>query len=134
MDFRTASEKLDSGQTNQEEITNQILNLPCIYGIFKDQSKIFCLEVNNKQTNGEITVALLYSNLKIAVEATSSFKIPNNWYVAQWSDIEEALKACSELSIDAVAFDSIPQEDTLSGLVIDKDSLKELIWLSHSTH
>ncbi|MDX1919921.1 MAG: hypothetical protein SFU25_04205 [Candidatus Caenarcaniphilales bacterium] len=133
MDFRTASEQLDSGQISQEEITRQILNLPCIYGIFKDQSKIFCLEVNNKQTNGEITVALLYSNLKIAVEAATEFQIPNNWYIAQWSVIEDALKACSELDVDAVAFDSIPNKDTLSGLVIDKDSLKQLIWLSLST-
>lgn len=134
MDFRAASEQLDLGQISQEDITRQILNLPCIYGIFQDKSKIFCLEVNNKQTNSEITVALLYSNLKLAVEATNSFKIPNDWYVAQWSEIEEALKACLELEIDAVAFDSMPQEDTLSGLVLDKDSLKELIWLSLSAN
>lgn len=133
MDFRIASEQLDSGQISQEEITRQILNLPCVYGVFKDQSKIFCLEVNNRQTNGEITVALLYSNLKIAVEAATEFQIPNNWYIAQWSVIEDALKACSELDVDAVAFDSIPNNDTLSGLVIDKDSLKQLIWLSLST-
>ena len=134
MDFRTASEQLDSGKVSQEEITRQILSLPCIYGIFQDRSKIFCLEVNNRQSNTEITVALLFSNLKIAIEATNSFKIPNDWYVAQWSDIEDALKACLELKIDAVAFDSLPQEDTLTGLVLDKESLRELIWLSLSTN
>jgi hypothetical protein len=133
MDFRTASDQLDSGRISQEEITHQILNLPCVYGIFKDKSKIFCLEVNNKQTNGEITVALLYSNLKIAVEAAAEFQIPNNWFIAQWSMVEDALKACSELDVDAVAFDSIPNQETLSGLVIDKDSLNQLIWLSMST-
>lgn len=132
MDFRTASQKLDTGEISQEEITGQILNLPCVYGIFQNYSKIFCLEVNNRQTNSEITVALLFSNLKLAVEATNAFQIPNDWYVAQWSEIEEALQACLELDIDAVAFDSLPEEDTLSGLIIDKDSLKELIWLSTS--
>jgi hypothetical protein len=132
MDFRTASQKLDSGEISQEEITRQILNLPCVYGIFQNHTKIFCLEVNNRQTNSEITVALLFSNLKLSVEATNAFQIPNDWYVAQWSEIEEALQACLELEIDAVAFDSLPEDDTLSGLIIDKDSLKELIWLSTS--
>ncbi len=130
MDFRTASDKLDIGDVSQDEITRQILNLPCVYGIFQNFSKIFCLEVNNKQTKNDITVALLYSNLKLAVEATNSFSIPNDWYVAQWSDVEDALKACIELDVDAVAFDSLPEGDNLTGLVIDKASLKELLWLS----
>ncbi len=130
MDFRIASQKLDQGELSQDDITRQILNLPCVYGIFRDQSKIFCLEVNNRQTSSEITVALLYSNLKLAVEATNEFQIPNSWYIAQWSEIEDALQACLELEIDAVAFDSLPEDDTLSGLIIDKESLKELIWLS----
>ncbi len=132
MDFRTTSYKLDSGEISQTEITNQILNLPCVYGIFQSQSKIFCLEVNNKQSSSEITVVLLYSSLKLAVEATNSFQIPNDWYVAQWSEVEESLQACLELDVDAVAFDSLPCDESLSGLVIDKDSLKELIWLSLS--
>jgi hypothetical protein len=134
MDFRAASDLLEQGQVTQDEITRQILTLPCIYAIFQDQSKIFCLEVNNKETNEDITVALLYSNLKLAVEATGSFNVPSDWYIAQWSDIEEALKACLDLDVDAVAFDSVPLDDTLSGLVLDKDSLKELIWLSTSTN
>ena len=132
MDFRTTSYKLDSGEISQTEITNQILNLPCVYGIFQSQSKIFCLDVNNKQSSSEITVVLLYSSLKLAVEATNSFQIPNDWYVAQWSEVEESLQACLELDVDAVAFDSLPCDESLSGLVIDKDSLKELIWLSLS--
>ncbi len=132
MDFRSASHKLDNGEITQEEITQQILNLPCLYSIFQNKAKIFCLEVNNRETGSEITVALLYSNLKLAVEATNAFQIPNDWFVAQWNEVEESLQACLELDIDAVAFDSLPEDDTLSGLVIDKESLRELVWLSLS--
>ena len=133
MDFRCASQKLDLGHISEEAITREILNLPCLYGIFQSQYQVFCLEVNNKQTDSEITVVLLYSSLELAIEATSEFLIPSNWYVAQWSEIEEALQACLEFEVDAVAFDSLPEESSLNGLVIDKDSLKELIWLSLST-
>ncbi len=134
MDFRSASDNLDSGIISQEEITRQIVNLPCIYGIFQNQSKIFCLEVKNRQNNQEISVVLLYSNLKLAIEATNAFEIPTSWYIAQWSDIDDSLRACSELEIDAIAFDAIPEHNSLSGLVLDKESLQELIRLSYSTN
>ncbi len=130
MDFRSASDQLDKGETSQDEITEQILSLPCVYGIFQTQSKIFCIQVFNRQSNSEITLALLFSNLKVAIEAVNQFKVPTNWYIAQWSEVEESLQSCLDIEIDGVAFDSLPDGDTLTGLIIDKDSIRELIWLA----
>ncbi|MDX1918590.1 MAG: hypothetical protein SFT81_05570 [Candidatus Caenarcaniphilales bacterium] len=130
MDFRNASYKLDNHEITEEDLTEQILNLPCVYAIFQTQSKIFCLEVHNRENNAEITVALLFSNLQIAVEATNLYNVPHDWFIAQWSSVEEALQACLEVDVDGVALDSLPHGDTLNGLVIDKQSLQELVAIS----
>lgn len=132
MDFRFVPENLEEGLTNQQEIITQLLNLPCTYGIFQERSQIFCLDVYNKEAKEKITVALLYSSLDIAIKAVEQFKMPSHWNIVQWTEIQDSLKSVLELNVDGVAFDSLPFEDDLTGLIIDKESLKELLILSCS--
>ena len=127
MDFRDASRRLDLGETNHREITEQILNLPCLYAIFKSKSSIFNLEVYNKESDSTILVTLIYSSLKFALEASSCFEVPESWYIAQWSDLKEGLVSVFETKSDAFAIDSLPEEESLGGLVIDRSSLSTII-------
>lgn len=127
MDFRAATDLLSNGEISQDELIIQILNLPCLYAIFQDNEQIFCLDVTNENDGNELSVPLLYSNLEIAMEAVKLFQTPADWYIAQWTNIEHALKSCLELPIKGVAFDGLPDGDnTLKGLVIDYSSLEEL--------
>lgn len=130
MDFRFASDMLSNQETTQEEIISQIINLPCIYAVFKEDNSLFCLDIIDDNTQGEMQVPLLYSNLELVMEAVKKFRMPSEWYIAQWTDVQEALTACKELNVKGAAFDSLPTEDTINGLVIDQESLQELLSIS----
>jgi|GEM_PF-6339234 len=127
MDFRIASKKLDLGETNHQEITEQILNLPCLYAIYKNKSDLFSLEVYNKENQSNISVTPVYSSLNFALDASNSFEVPESWYIAQWSDLRQGLLSISGTQSDAFAIDSLPEGETLSGLIIDRASLSTII-------
>lgn len=130
MDFRNALDKINKGELSQEEIIEQILNLPCVYVIFEDTETLHCVDVTNESNGEEIEIPLLYTNLDIAIEAVTKFKTPHSWYVAQWTSIHQMLKTCQAIDVQGLAFDSLPEDDHLGGLVIDRESLEELITLS----
>lgn len=130
MDFRNTSDLICQGQITQDEVITQILNLPCIYTITNEAGEIFSLQVINQSNDEEIQVPLLYSNLEIAIEAVKEFQTPQSWEISQWIELYQVLNTCQDEKYEGIAFDSLPQNNNLQGLVIDKSSVEELLNLS----
>ena len=131
MDFRQAATELDYGVLSEAELTEQLINLPCLYALFRGEQELYCLDVVNGQDGSPLSLALLYSSLELAMSAAMAYSLTGgNWQVAQWSRVDAALRCCLELSIDGVAFDSLPHGSSLGGLVIDRHSLEQLATLA----
>lgn len=130
MDFRGTKALLEQGLVEEDTVIRNIIDLPCLYAIFREEDEILCMDTEYKLDSEIYRILPVFSNLDLATEAKKQFPGTEVHNIGYWDNFLHGMSYCLEVEdMDYVGLDVMVDVETseLVGLLMGKSMLETII-------